>query len=142
MVQVVLVHHDTKELVGPVYYQDREMMPLVGDRSIFLQRAYGSEESESTDLKGIFAFSDLSVRQEGLYRLQFHWYEIVGDEIVHRAQIDSLPFRTYTPKNFPGMQTSTETTAELKRNGIRMRWKKSIRITPKRREASQVRIFC
>ena len=131
--QTTLIQADTKEPVGPVYYSNREMMPLVGDRAVFAQRAYGASDAEDDvpEYKAVFAFSDLSVRQEGRYRLQIDLYEIVRGEVFHRASVQSLPFRTFTPKRFPGMQSSTETTAELKRNGIRMRYKKSIRINNK-----------
>ena len=131
--EMMLVQADTKEPVGPVYYNDREMMPLVGDRTVFVQRAYGASdvEVEVTDYKAVFAFSDLSVRQEGRYRLQIDVFEIVRGEVIHRATVHTLPFRTFTPKKFPGMQSSTDTTAELKRNGIKMRYKKSIRINNK-----------
>src|SRR5271169_1821306 len=125
--QAELVHHDTNQPVAPVYYQDREMMPLVGDRVASVQRAYSSEETARPDFKAVFAFSDLSVRQGGCYRLHFSLFEIVETDVLFRASIYSLPFKTYSPKEFPGMQSSTDTTAELKRNGIRMRWKKSIR---------------
>jgi Velvet factor len=130
--QVELLHGNTKNPVPPVYVQDREMMPLVGDRIVFVQRAYSSEETEFSDYKGIFAFSDLSVRQEGIYRLRFSLFERIGVDVIFRGEIVSLPFRTYSPKLFPGMQSSTEATADLRKMGIRMRWKKSIHGNPKK----------
>jgi hypothetical protein len=130
-VQAELLHADTKNAVLPIHFQGREMMPLVGDRMVFVQRAYSSEETDFPDYKGVFAFSDLSVRQVGTYRLRFSLFERIGADVIFRGEIVSLPFRTYTPKQFPGMQSSTETTAGLKKNGIRMRWKKSILGIPK-----------
>jgi hypothetical protein len=126
----MLVQADTKEPIAPVHYNDRVMMPLVGGRAVSVQRAYGASdmEIEVPDYKAVFVFSDLSVRQEGRYRLQIDLFELVLGEAIHRATVYTLPFRTFTPKRFPGMQSSTETTAELKRNGIKMRYKKSIRI--------------
>jgi Velvet factor len=138
-IQAELLYGDTKIPVSPVYFQNREMMPLVGDRTVFVQRAYSSEETEFPDYKGVFAFSDLSVRQEGIYRLRFSLFEIIGVDVFFRGEIVTLPFKTYTPKRFPGMQSSTEATADLKRNGIRMRWKKSIRVDPKKLEANKVK---
>jgi hypothetical protein len=128
---IALVDPDTKEPVGPVYFNDRVMMPLVGDRAVSVQRAYGTSETEleAHEYKAVFVFSDLSVRQEGRYRLQVHVFQIVHGEILLRAAVYSLPFRTFTPKKFPGMQSSTDTTADLKRNGIKMRYKKSIRLS-------------
>lgn len=128
---IALVDPDTKEPVGPVYFNDRVMMPLVGDRAVSVQRAYGASEVELEvhEYKAVFAFSDLSVRQEGRYRFQVYVFEIVYGELFHRATVYTLPFRTFTPKKFPGMQSSTDTTAELKRNGIKMRYKKSIRLS-------------
>ncbi len=80
--QTMLIHADTKEPIGPVYYNNREMMPLVGDRTVFAQRAYGASDAEDNvpEYKAVFAFSDLSVRQEGRYCLQMDMYEIVGDD--------------------------------------------------------------
>jgi len=113
-------------------------MPLVGDRTAFVQRAYSSEESEFPDHKGVFAFPNLSVRKEGTYLLRFSLFEIVGVDIIFHGEIVSVPFRTYTPRHFPGMQPSTDATADLKLNGIRMRWKKSIRANPKKLVAAKV----
>jgi len=133
------LYNDSKNPVTPVSFQNREMMPLVGDRTVFVQRAYSSEETEFPDYKGVFAFSDLSVRQEGIYRIRFSLFEIIDGNVIFRGEIVSLPFKTYTPKQFPGMQSSTEATADLKKNGIRMRWKKSIRASPKKLEAAKVK---
>jgi hypothetical protein len=139
--QVELLYGDSKYPVPPVSFQNRDMMPLVGDRTVFVQRAYSSEETEFPDYKGVFAFSDLSVRQEGVYRLRFSLFEIIGVDVFFRGEIVSLPFKTYTPKQFPGMQSSTEATADLKKNGIRMRWKKSIRANPKKFDVTKVYKF-
>jgi hypothetical protein len=130
LVVAMLVQADTKEPIGPVHYNDRVMMPLVGGRAVSVQRAYGASdmETEVPDYKAVFVFPDLSVRQQGRYRLQIDLFELALGEAIHRATVYTLPFRTFTPKKFPGMQLSTETTAELKRNGIKMRYKKSILI--------------
>ena len=113
-------------------------MPLVGDRTTFVQRAYGERDDE---FRAVYTFSDISVRQDGLYRLQFVIFEILGDQVYPLTSIDSLPFRTYSAKNFPGMQPSTETTCGLKQGGVRMRMKKAIRVNSRVKFLTEVTFF-
>jgi hypothetical protein len=129
----VLAESDTKEPVGPIYFKDRVMMPLVGDRAVYVQRVCTASrmELDVPEYKAMFAFPDLSVRQEGEYCLQMHLFEVVHGAVIHRASVHTSSFTTFTPKEFPGMQMSTETTVELKRNGIKIRTDKSIRISRK-----------
>jgi Velvet factor len=76
---------------------------------------------------GVFAFTDLSVRQEGHYRLRFDVFEISSATIYHRAHVISDEFRVYAAKSFPGMAQSTDFTDTLKKHGIRVRVSKTIR---------------
>ena len=129
----MLVDPDTKELVPPIYFKDRVLMPLVGDRVVSVQSVCKASEMELEvpECKAMFVFSDLSVRQEGIYCLQILLFEIVQGEVIYRASVYTLLFKTFTPKGFPGMQSSTDMTVELKRNGIKIRSEKSIHISKK-----------
>jgi hypothetical protein len=80
---------------------------------------------------GVFAFTDLSIRQEGTYRLMFDLFELTNGEAVWRAKITSEVFRVYPAKSFPGMAQSTDFTDILKKHGIRVRVSKSVRNTKK-----------
>ena len=81
----------------------------------------------------VFAFTDLSVRQEGSYHLRFNLFEIIAGEAIHHAEAYTMGFKVYTAKEFPGMQTSTPFTDLLRRHGLRVRTCKSSRTTKKRR---------
>lgn len=131
--QVVLVHHDTLEPVV-VPARERQMSALVGVTNTTLHKITLPAEAEKrrpASLEGVFAFTDLSVRQEGDYRLQFHLYEIVGGETIHRADVKSDKFHVYAAKGFPGMEQSTSFTDVLKKHGIRVRVSKSARASKK-----------
>jgi hypothetical protein len=111
--------------------RERQMTALVGVNNTTLHRINvpcpGSPGA--TEAWGVFAFTDLSVRQEGDYCLQFNLYEILDGESIHRAEIASDPFHVYAAKGFPGMEQSTLFTDLLKKHGIRVRVSKSIRAT-------------
>jgi hypothetical protein len=117
----VLVDPKTMEPVPPSNRNsNRTMMPLVGDKTVSVQRAWTLARPEFN--LDVFAFSDLSVRQEGTYRLQFHLYEIVDGEIFPRASVLSVPFTSYSKITFPGINA----TADLTKFGVTTRRKKSI----------------
>jgi len=129
MLHVELVHHDTRVPVAPVPGSAGQLLlPLTGDLNSFVQRMNTNSEDEVPSYRGVFAFNDLSVRKEGEYRLQFHLIEIVGTECIHRNTIESDRFRVYQPKEFPGMQSSTRCTETLKKQGVKVRVKKAIRV--------------
>ncbi|KAL4970736.1 velvet factor family protein [Aspergillus stella-maris] len=70
-----------------------------------------------------FIFSDLSIRQAGLYRLQFrlmNWgsVEDTGQSMPILAEAWSEPFRVYPAKDFPGMRDSSLLTLRLKELGF------------------------
>jgi hypothetical protein len=134
-VQVVLVHQDTLEPVV-VANKERQMTALVGVTNTTLHRISAPLDPEHNPngapiQQGVFAFTDLSVRQEGFYRLQFNCYEIRNGEAIHRCKIESDRLRVFAAKGFPGMKESTPFTDILKKHGIRVRVSKSIRTSRK-----------
>jgi hypothetical protein len=129
MLHVELIYADTRAPVASVPGSAGQLLtPLVGDLTSFVQRMNTNSEDEAPDYRGVFAFNDLSVRKEGSYRLQFHLMEILGTESIYRGRIESDLFRVYQPKEFPGMQSSTRCTETLKKQGVKVRVKKAIRV--------------
>ncbi|KAL4932653.1 velvet factor family protein [Aspergillus undulatus] len=79
--------------------------------------------SRSQPPASFFIFSDLSIRQAGLYRLQFrlmNWgsVEDTGHSMPILAEAWSEPFRVYPAKDFPGMRDSSLLTLRLKELGF------------------------
>lgn len=66
-----------------------------------------------------FIFNDLSIRMQGIYRLQFTLFEINPNTPVmpRLATVQSEPFEAFPPKQFPGVSESTELTKHLARQG-------------------------
>ncbi|KAI0277190.1 velvet factor, partial [Russula aff. rugulosa BPL654] len=83
-------------------------------------------ENDNRDA-GFFVFPDLSVRQEGSYRLKLSLFEVVGSNVYHCKSIFSTPFYVYTAKKFPGMEESTPLSCSLADQGIKIRIRKDIR---------------
>ena|SRR5579859_3583740 len=132
---VQLVHADNLE-PAVVPARERQMTALVGVTNTTPHRILAPMDPERNPngapiQQGVFAFTDLSVRQEGYYRLQFHLFELVNAEAVGLCKKESERFRVYAAKGFPGMEQSTVFTDILKKHGIRVRVSKSIRASKK-----------
>lgn len=76
--------------------------------------------------KFLFIFNDLSIRQEGKYRLKFRMYEVLSDQcmVKFRAEVASSIITAYSPKNFPGLGTSSDLIKEIAQQGHRVRVRK------------------
>ncbi|OJD25679.1 hypothetical protein ACJ73_02956 [Blastomyces percursus] len=108
---------------------------------------------------GYFIFPDLSVRHEGLYRLNFNLYEEMkepkhadkGGPLAHpqnrlapstpskphqflhfRLVVKSAPFTVYSAKKFPGLAESTTLSRIVAEQGCRVRIRRDVRM--RRRE--------
>lgn len=129
---VQLVNAESGEPVV-VPARERQMTPLVGTTNTTFHKILCPEDKshgrDLQSLEAIFAFTDLSVRQEGTYRLRFLVYQIVDGEALLRAEKLSDKYKVYAAKAFPGMAQSTPFTETLKKCGIRVRVSKSIRAT-------------
>ncbi|KAH8925208.1 hypothetical protein BT69DRAFT_1216793 [Atractiella rhizophila] len=79
----------------------------------------------------LFVFNDLAVRTEGTFTLRFTVLDLNSkmDSPVSPplAREFSHPFRVYSPKSFPGMQTSTQLTKALAKQGVKLILRKSTR---------------
>ncbi|KAK2775701.1 velvet protein [Onygenales sp. PD_12] len=112
---------------------------------------------------GYFIFPDLSVRHEGLYRLNFNLYEELKDpkdadkgapipqpqdhlvsstpskprapnQYLHfRLEVKSVPFTVFSAKKFPGLAESTSLSRVVAEQGCRVRIRRDVRM--RRREA-------
>ncbi|KAJ2076578.1 hypothetical protein H4R24_005620 [Coemansia sp. RSA 988] len=71
-----------------------------------------------------FVFPDLSVRCEGVYRLKFSLFEIVGNQVFFCKSITSTMFTVYSAKKFPGMEESTHLTKLFAEQGLKIRVRK------------------
>ena len=133
-VQVSLVNPQTHEPVV-VVGRERQMSPIVGVTTATMHRINLPSTPQwlrpSGQIAGVFAFTDLSIRQEGSYRLRFDLFELVNGEALFRSQIYSEEFKVYPAKSFPGMAQSTDFTDILKKHGIRVRVSKSVRNSKK-----------
>jgi hypothetical protein len=116
---------------NPVRIQNREhqMTALVGVTNTTFHRITipRSDNEHLHDIIPVFAFTDLSVRQEGVFKLRFDLFEVTGGMTYHRAEVFSNEFQVFSAKNFPGMEPSTPFTEILKKHGLRVRVSKSIR---------------
>ncbi|KAL4888763.1 velvet factor-domain-containing protein [Aspergillus ambiguus] len=101
---------------------------------------------------GYFIFPDLSVRHEGVYRLNFHLYEETKDTkdlsegaplptvvntgkpsapksfLDFRLEVVSVPFTVFSAKKFPGLTTSTSLSRIIAEQGCRVRIRRDVRM--------------
>ncbi|KAF9885079.1 velvet protein [Aspergillus nanangensis] len=101
---------------------------------------------------GYFIFPDLSVRHEGVYRLNFHLYEETKDNkdfsegtpipsavaggkpvapksfLEFRLEVVSIPFTVFSAKKFPGLTTSTSLSRIIAEQGCRVRIRRDVRM--------------
>jgi len=131
-VHVELLHDNERREPVVVPGREKQLTPIVGVTKSTMHRIiHPPNDHMAPQTLGVFAFTDLSVRQEGRYRLRFHLYEIRDAEGVHLTFVDSDAFQVYPAKGFPGMEQSTMFTDLLKKHGIKVRVSKSIRMTKK-----------
>ncbi|KAJ1732504.1 hypothetical protein LPJ72_003383, partial [Coemansia sp. Benny D160-2] len=76
-----------------------------------------------------FVFPDLSVRCEGVYKLKFSLFEIVGNQVFFCKSITSDVFTVYSAKKFPGMEESTRLTKLFAEQGLKIRVRKEQKST-------------
>lgn len=90
--------------------------------------------------KFLFIFNDLSIRQEGKYRLKFRMYEVVSDEceVRFRAETISSIITAYSPKNFPGLGTSSDLIKEIAQQGHKVRVRKESTLNKRRKRVHLV----
>ncbi|KAA8912612.1 hypothetical protein TRICI_003450 [Trichomonascus ciferrii] len=90
--------------------------------------------------KFFFLLHDLSIRQEGKYKLLFDVYEVqsLTGIIKHRAQTTSGVITVYTPKTFPGLESSSDLVKEIASQGCKVRVRKESATKKKRNSRSRL----
>ncbi|KAJ2503981.1 hypothetical protein IWW47_002742, partial [Coemansia sp. RSA 2052] len=124
-------------LHNPYYFMYATLMDENGDRELNTlndkkaRSMTGSVVASLAHLKDVdgldgafFVFPDLSVRCEGVYRLKFSLFEIVGNQIFFCKSIMSSTFTVYSAKKFPGMEESTRLTKLFAEQGLKIRVRK------------------
>lgn len=90
---------------------------------------------------GFFVFGDLSVKKEGIFRLEFTLFELKPQsrECWQLCSVVSEQFQVFASKSFPGLQESTFLTRCFSDQGVRLRLRKDSRtVMTRKRGASGV----
>ncbi|KAJ2794717.1 hypothetical protein H4R20_006133 [Coemansia guatemalensis] len=124
-------------LHNPYYFMYATLMDERGERELNTlsdkkaRTMTGSVVASLAHLKDVdgndgafFVFPDLSVRCEGVYRLKFSLFEIVGNQVFFCKSITSTMFTVYSAKKFPGMEESTRLTKLFAEQGLKIRVRK------------------
>lgn len=93
-----------------------------------------------------FVYSDLSIKAEGQYRLQFNLYEMrdvldyrqgeqpkMSREAFYLDSVTTNSFPVYVPKQWAGMGESTQLTRTFSDQGVRLRLRKEPKILLRKR---------
>ncbi|KAJ3789814.1 velvet factor-domain-containing protein [Lentinula aff. detonsa] len=87
--------------------------------------------------KMLFVFSDLAVRNLGLFRLRYKFFDLFsaapGRHTKIQAECIGGTFRIFSTKHFPGLQVSTDLTKILSAHGISLNIRNSERRSKKRK---------
>lgn len=88
--------------------------------------------------KFLFIFNDLSIRQEGRYKLKFRMYEILSEQgvVKFRTEAISSVITAYSPKTFPGLATSSDLIKEIAQQGHKVRVRKESTLNRRRKKGS------
>jgi len=106
----------------------KEKKLLLGTSVASLNRLKDVDGSSGT----FFIFHDITVRNEGAYRLKFSLYEMKGAKTIFRTSTISEVFNVYTPKSFPGYKESSSLAKCFAEQGFKIRIKKDINVPRKR----------
>lgn len=88
--------------------------------------------------KFLFIFNDLSIRQEGQYKLKFRMYEVLSDQGIVRFRTETISsvITAYSPKNFPGLATSSDLIKEIAQQGHKVRVRKESTLNRRRKRSA------
>ncbi|KAJ2717288.1 hypothetical protein H4R19_000040 [Coemansia spiralis] len=107
---------------------DRELNMLSDKKARTMTGSVVASLAHLKDVDGndgaFFVFPDLSVRCEGVYRLKFSLFEIVGNQVFFCKSITSTTFNVFSAKKFPGMDESTHLTKLFAEQGLKIRVRK------------------
>ncbi|KAJ2374005.1 hypothetical protein IW150_003334 [Coemansia sp. RSA 2607] len=107
---------------------ERELNTLSDKKARTMTGSVVASLAHLKDINGndgaFFVFPDLSVRCEGVYRLKFSLFEIVGNQVFFCKSITSTKFTVFSAKKFPGMEESTRLTKLFAEQGLKIRVRK------------------
>lgn len=106
---------------------------LLGTLVSSLHRLRDSDNQDG----GFFVFGDLSVREEGTFRLMFSLFDLNRAEYDNVATAVTAPFTVHPAKSFPGMTESTFLTRSFSDQGVRLRLRKDSRTMTTRKRNHQ-----
>ncbi|CAO0795370.1 unnamed protein product [Mucor circinelloides] len=120
-IPTVVINEDGKEQYNAV-----RMRNLAGATVASAEKLY--------DLDGnlgiFFIFQDISLRTEGVFKLEFSLMDIEKPPFLHCVNtqsaspvlktVETKPFTSYTPKNFPGVVQSTPLSECFAKQGIKI----------------------
>lgn len=88
--------------------------------------------------KFFFILNDLSIRQEGYYKLKFRVFEVpLSHPFVYlRGEVESDVVTVYSPKKFPGLGKSSSLIKELALKGMKVRVRKESTLQNQRKKKS------
>lgn len=88
--------------------------------------------------KFFFILNDLSIRQEGYYKLKFRVFEVpLSHPFVYlRGEVESDVVTVYSPKKFPGLGKSSSLIKELALKGLKVRVRKESTLQNQRKKKS------
>ncbi|KFA74868.1 hypothetical protein S40288_06470 [Stachybotrys chartarum IBT 40288] len=126
----------------PEDYDEHTMRPelpsnyLTGSLASSIHRLRDTVNTEG----GFFVFGDLSVKQEGRFRLRFTLYErddCPSPSFKFISELITNTFTVYSPKHFPGMTESTFLTRTFSDQGVKLRLRKDSRTINTRKRNRQ-----
>ncbi len=102
---------------------------LIGTQVSSLHRLKDTDNHDGA----FFVFGDLSVKQEGRFRLLFSLHKMVDNAAMTLASTTSDVFQVFATKSFPGLAESTFLTRSFSDQGVRLRLRKDSRASQTRK---------
>ncbi|KAK4200837.1 velvet factor-domain-containing protein [Triangularia verruculosa] len=114
---------------GEIEEQQRRAEVKGGDLAGTVVSSLYNLKDTNNSQGGFFVFGDLSVKKEGVFRLEFILFEIKSQtkDCWQLSSCISDPFQVYANKAFPGLQESTFLTRTFSDQGVRLRLRKDSR---------------
>ncbi|KAJ8113125.1 hypothetical protein OPT61_g4677 [Boeremia exigua] len=117
-------------MVVSLYKPDRDE-PLAGSDSLsgtLSSSLHRLKDLDNTDM-GLFVFGDVSVKMLGSYRLHFRLYEFSPETFnsQYLTSVTSKKFNVLAPKDFRGMDQSSQLSRLIADQGVRLRLRKEAR---------------
>ncbi len=119
--------------------EQEEPLPnaLIGTQVSSLHRLKDTDNHDGA----FFVFGDLSVKQEGRFRLLFSLHKMVDNAAMTLASTSSDVFQVFATKSFPGLAESTFLTRSFSDQGVRLRLRKDSRASQTRKRNATVADF-